>query len=134
MDRTYKGLRVLGGDVVVHRVPGGAELSRSQTLSRGLPAAVQPSISADQAKRTGMEAARVRGNTQGELRQDGRPEPVVDARQGEPRLAYLTRTAGEQADGTPSLVETTVDAKTGEVLLTEQKIQTDIGTGKSLYD
>jgi Zn-dependent metalloprotease len=133
MDRAYRGMRVMGGDVVVHRAPGGAERGRSQTLSRPLPANTKATISRERAKRTGMEAARVRGGTRGEVRQEEEPELVIEARLGEPRLAYLTRTAGEQADGTPSLVETTVDAKTGEALVTEQRIQTDAGTGNTLY-
>jgi Zn-dependent metalloprotease len=133
MDRTYRQLRVLGGDVVVHKAPGGAVRGRSETLSGPLPANTKPTVSRDQAKRSGMQAARVQGRTNGEIRQEDQPELVIEARTAKPRLAYLTRTAGTQDDGTPSLVETTVDAKTGEVLVTEQRIETDAGTGKTLY-
>ncbi|MEA2170112.1 MAG: zinc metalloprotease ZmpA [Solirubrobacteraceae bacterium] len=129
-DLTYKGLQVLGGDRVVHE---GAVTPVSQTLTAPLPANVTPQVSRDTATRAGMQAARVRGGTNGEIRQDAKPQLVIEARTGEPRLAYLTRTAGTQADGTPSLIEATVDAKTGEVLMAVQQIETDAGTGRTLY-
>jgi Zn-dependent metalloprotease len=44
-DRTYRGLPVLGGDVVVHLTPSGALRDVSQSLTRPVQVATTPGIS-----------------------------------------------------------------------------------------
>jgi zinc metalloprotease ZmpA len=110
MDRFVGGLKVLGGDVVIHQDRSGAWKDASLTLSR--PAAV-------------ARTPRIRAPKNAQL--------VVEARQGAPRLAYLVTTAGVQEDGTPSLLATTIDALTGATLVREQRIHTVTGDGQSLY-
>ena len=123
IDRTYRGLKVLGGDLVVHRGPDGAWRGTSQTLrapvrvgttarlarpagplGRGGPRAAHPPIS-------GFKAA-------------GTPRLVVDATGSTPHLAWEVVTRGRQADGTPSRLASYVDAKTGKLLRREQQIET----------
>ena len=57
----------------------------------------------------------------------------MDAFDGTPNLAYEVITGGTQKDGTPSRLATYVDASTGQVLRTEQQIETVDGSGQSLY-
>ena len=47
IDRTYHGLKVLGGDLVVHRGPGGQWRGVSQTLRHAVRAGTTPRLSAD---------------------------------------------------------------------------------------
>src|SRR3954465_15898459 len=44
MTRTYRGLPVLGGDLVVHQASGGTWKGRSQTLSHDLALGVTPAV------------------------------------------------------------------------------------------
>ncbi|MFI0354722.1 M4 family metallopeptidase [Actinomadura sp. 9N407] len=125
MARTYKNLPVLGGDLVVHQSKSGAWRGGSHTLAKA-PADAAPEVSSGAAKRKAAHAKhKVLGTAQ----------LVVEARTADhlPRLAWRVRSEGEQADGTPSRVFTSVDAATGKVLLREETIQTEAGDGRSLY-
>ena len=123
MRRTYDKLRVVGGDLVVHRSDAGTFTGSSQTLDRKIQLDTEPSVTAAKAmKRAGAKT-------------DASPEPqlVVDATGSAPRLAWIVTTGGQQKDGTPSRLDTYVDAENGTVLRTEQRIQTVDGDGDSLY-
>ncbi len=124
MDRSIGGLKVLGGDVVVHQAKDGAWKDTSLTLTR--PANV------DRTPKISLAAATAKALSGG-MKAEGKPSLVIEARKGAPRLAYLVTTGGTQADGTPSHLTTTVDALTGAKLVTEQHIHTAGGDGKSLY-
>ncbi|WP_244927488.1 M4 family metallopeptidase [Nocardioides sp. W7] len=132
MDRTYHGLRVLGGDRVVHRGPDESLRGVSQTLDAALTLAIKPSITADGAVKQTLAPARATAAI-ADLRTDGAPELVVDALGAEPRLAWEVTTGGTQADGTPSRLATYVDARTGAVLRRVEGIHTADGSGQSLY-
>ncbi|GAA0253219.1 M4 family metallopeptidase [Actinomadura nitritigenes] len=125
MTRTYDGLPVLGGDIVVHQSAGGTWRGSSLTLAKA-PADASPELPAKTATRKAL--------TKGH-RTQGAAQLVVEARTADhqPRLAWRVQTAGRQADGTPSRLLTTVDAATGKVLLREETIRTDAGDGRSLY-
>jgi Zn-dependent metalloprotease len=127
--RTYKDLQVLGGDLVVHQSASGAWKGASQTLDTGLALSTHPVVSAAAADRAalghqpaGTTAPQVAGH-----------DLVVDATGARPRLAWRVVTGGTQRDGTPSRLESYVDARTGDVLRTEQTIETVDGSGQSLY-
>src|SRR3954447_16816650 len=105
--RSYKGLAVLGGDLVVHQGAKGAWKGASLTLADAPSLGVVPAIAAP------VEGARL----------------VVEARKGAPRLAWLVTKTGTKADGTPSRVETTIDALTGATLVSEERIETVTGSG-----
>ncbi|MBO9520269.1 MAG: M4 family metallopeptidase [Nocardioidaceae bacterium] len=118
LHRTYHGLPVVGGDLVVHLAKGNTWKGASLTLDKGLALATTPSVGskAAQSKATNAEAASL----------------VVDAT-STPRLAWKVLSSGTQHDGTPSRLATYVDARTGQVIRTEQEIQTVDGNGQSLY-
>jgi Zn-dependent metalloprotease len=128
MDRTYKGLPVLGGDLVVHLGADGAVDSVSQTLSAPVAVSTTPSVPATKAQ------AATRSTLPAGLTVDGStPTLAVDATHGAPRLVWDVRSSGVRANGTPSRLHTWVDASTGKVLGSADEIHEADGTGASLY-
>jgi Zn-dependent metalloprotease len=127
-DRSYKGLPVLGGDLVVHLDARGRYKSSSLTLPSAIDLDIAPGIE-DIDAIAAAEAA-FRGT------QDGRAEAslVVYARGPAPQLAYDVRVRGDLQDGTPSERHILVDARTAEVLDQWDDVQTaaSAGTGKTL--
>ncbi|MEP7089554.1 MAG: M4 family metallopeptidase [Nocardioidaceae bacterium] len=131
MTRTYRGLPVLGGDLVVHRAPSGAWSGHDQTLSDALTLRPSPSVGTAAADRAALAPSRVTRAITGERVSSSRL--VVDATGATPRLAYEVLSGGTQRDGTPSRLASYVDARTGSVIRTEQQIETVDGSGRSLY-
>jgi Zn-dependent metalloprotease len=131
MTRTYRGLPVLGGDLVVHQGPGGAWRGSSQTLRHNLALTVTPSIGKAAAGAAALAPSNVTRSISGE--QVASSRLVVDATGARPRLAYEVLSGGTQEDGTPSRLASYVDARNGSVIRTEQHIQTVDGSGQSLY-
>lgn len=131
-ERTLDGLRVVGGDLVVHRDAGAGWAGVSQTLGAPLTLATDARVAQASARRTVLarnaRSQAVRGDDRvsaGEL--------VVDATGATPRLAWEVVTDGVQADGTPSRLATYVDARTGLVIRSVQQIVNVDGTGNTLY-
>ncbi|WP_199511727.1 M4 family metallopeptidase [Nucisporomicrobium flavum] len=123
--RTYQGLRVLGGDFVLHGA-NGALRSASVGLTAPLSLSTTPSRSAASA------AAAAKSHFTGTVTDLGSPELVVDATQGSGTLAYETVVAGMAPDGqTPSRLHVVTDATTGKVLSSWDTVET--ATGNSLY-
>lgn len=118
LHRTYRGLEVLGGDLVVHRGKGGTWRGTSQTLRKELNLAVTPTPAATRAA---------------EARKADSRRLVVDATGATPRLAYEVVTSGVQKDGTPSRLASYLDARTGKLIRSVQQIHTVDGNGVSLY-
>jgi Zn-dependent metalloprotease len=131
MTRTYKGLPVLGGDLVVHRGPAGAWRGSSQTMRSNLSLSVTPAVARSAAEAAAMAPSTVTRSISGERVASSRL--VVDATGARPRLAYEVLSGGTQEDGTPSRLASYVDARTGAVIRTEQQIETVDGSGQSLY-
>ncbi|MFM2035925.1 MAG: hypothetical protein RL459_1190 [Pseudomonadota bacterium] len=127
-DRRYKGLPVIGGDMVVHSSRNGAFDSTSLTLKRWIDMPVKPAISATRAQQAAL--ARHPGNT-GNIP----AKQVIYARGDLPALGWDVMVFGEQADGTPSEKHVIVDARTGQVLEAWDDIHTGAaaGTGKSFF-
>ncbi|MEW1684742.1 M4 family metallopeptidase [Streptomyces sp. NPDC093594] len=128
-ERTYDGLPVLGGDLVVHEPAGG-----TRTVTKAVKAAVKvssvtPEVTAGKAKAQALAAAEAAGSERAEA--GSAPREVVWAAQGTPVLAYETVVGGLQADGTPNELHVITDATTGEKLHEWQGVHT--GTGKGLY-
>ncbi|MFD9026261.1 M4 family metallopeptidase [Streptomyces parvulus] len=129
-ERTYDGLPVLGGDLVVHRSESGA----SQGVTRATNAAVKvatvtPKVEAARAEAQALSAAKDAGSSKAAA--DSAPRKVVWAATGKPVLAYETVVGGLQDDGTPNELHVITDAATGAKLYEYQGIET--GSGKSLY-
>ncbi|HVI24777.1 MAG TPA: M4 family metallopeptidase [Xanthomonadaceae bacterium] len=108
-DRTYNGLPVLGGDVIVHS-RGSQALGVTQRLSTAKRPALQPKISASRAI--------VEAGTRFGTGFSGRPSSrlVLWAGKGTPVLAHEVRFSGMKADQTPTEMHYIVDASNGRVL------------------
>ena len=132
MNRSYAGLPVVGGDLVVHLSPSGAWKGVSETLGQVLTLTPTATVSAVDAKAAALAPSKVTNAIKGAT-VSGTPDLVVDVRYGTPRLAWKVVSGGTQHDGTPSRLASYVDAKTGKVYSTEQLIETVDGSGQSLY-
>ncbi|GAA4123060.1 M4 family metallopeptidase [Knoellia locipacati] len=128
MDRTYRGLPVLGGDLVAHLGADGAVDSVSQTLKAPVSISTTPGISAAKA-RTATRATPPAGVSLDKAA----PTLAVDATDGTPRLVWDVRSSGVRASGTPSRLHTWVDATTGRVVGEADEIHEADGSGASLY-
>ncbi|WP_412541571.1 M4 family metallopeptidase [Longispora sp. K20-0274] len=124
--RQYNGLRVYGGDFVVHNAPGGALSSVSNALNAPLNVSTTPGITADAAK-SSAERAFV-----GTVARVGTPELMIDAADGNGVLAFETVVEGMNG-ATPSKLHVITDARTGAVRGSFDEIETINGTGNSLY-
>lgn len=121
-DRTYDGLRVIGGDTVVHTAVGGGS-GVSLTLARPLRLSTLPRLPSDEAiVRAGMEfGTGFEGLPKAEL--------VVYARgEGEPRLAWEVLYAGTRADHAPTRMRYYVDADSGAILAHWDTVETSTAT------
>ncbi|MDN5895973.1 MAG: M4 family metallopeptidase [Nocardioides sp.] len=131
MDRRYKGLDVVGGDLVVHQDASGDLESVSQSLRKTLDLDTNPSVARGRARIASLATKVAR--TIKNLKLQGTPDLVVDATGVAPVLAWRVVSGGTQADGTPSRLATYVDATSGKVLRAEQEIVNVDGEGHSLY-
>jgi Zn-dependent metalloprotease len=131
LQRSYRGLEVVGGDLVVHRSRAQAWKGSSQTLDAALTLGTTPTVSAGTAEAVAVAPSAVTDRIRGDRAESA--TLVVDATGATPLLAWRVMSGGVQADGTPSRLATYVDARTGKVTRTEQQIETADGSGQSLY-
>lgn len=122
LERRFKGLRVLGGDLVTHTSRSGAFLDASHTLSREPRVDIVARLSPVDAVRAAMQQSR--GAPDGST-----PELLVYARGDQPVLAYDVRLYGEQEDGTPSELHVIIDALRGITIDAWDDIHTAPATG-----
>ncbi|SCG61438.1 M4 family metallopeptidase [Micromonospora halophytica] len=126
--RSYKGLRVHGGDFVIHTAPNGAYAGTSVGLAAPLTLATAPKVTVAAVKATAKK------QFEGKLESVGSPELFVDASSGTGRLAYETVLTGWHTDGqTPSRFHVITDAVTGKVIGSYDEIEMVAGTGSSVY-
>lgn len=139
-DRTFRGLPVIGGDVVTHS-RGGQLKGSSLTLG----SSVRPALNARVGRDDAIVAAGARFGTGFE----GAPQATlaIYARSAQPVLAYDVRFQGFKADQTPTDMHYIVDAKSGHVLEQWDNVHTAkpgtgggtgggtaaVGTGRSIY-
>ncbi|WP_234388593.1 M4 family metallopeptidase [Streptomyces sp. AS58] len=127
-ERTYAGLPVLGGDLVVHERAGGRTVSKASTARIAVPS-TKPAVSAAEAKKSALSAAK------GARTQDpaaaGSPRLVVFMGDGSPVLAWQSFVTGTQPDGVPSRLSVVTDAATGARLQSVEQIKA--GAGHSQY-
>lgn len=153
--RSYRGLPVIGGDLVEHRKAGGALIGRSVNgKGRITVPSITPRITADQAERaaTGAYPLPTKEKKKGKGKGPAGPSAAgnatataADSRGADaaatslvvytdgntPRLAYQVTTTGQQADQTPSRRHTFVDARNARVITSWDDIAT--GTGDGVY-
>ncbi|WP_445257521.1 M4 family metallopeptidase [Nocardioides aurantiacus] len=130
-ERSYRGLPVVGGDLVVHQGPAGGWRGANQTLDDALAIGVTPTVGKAAAGAKALAPSRVTRAIAGEELEGS--TLVVDARGAAPRLAWRVMSGGTQADQTPSRLATYVDARTGQVIRAEQEIVNIDGSGRTLY-
>ena len=126
-DRTYAGLPVIGGDLVVHEGVGRS-LSQVEWASqrpitvRSTNADVSPRTAADaSARRTGLENG------------TASPRKVVYALRHAPVLAWETTVTGTSSAGDPVEDLVYTDARTGKQLGREAMVHHADGTGNSQW-
>ncbi|MEU1708906.1 M4 family metallopeptidase [Streptomyces sp. NPDC005706] len=130
-ERTYGGLPVLGGDLIVHTAKSGkAEGVTKANKSAVKVASLKPQITAAKAEKQAVGAAKTLGSAK--TTADG-ARKVIWAGSGKPVLAYETVVGGLQEDGTPNQLHVITDAATGKKLYEYQGIENATGTGKTLY-
>lgn len=120
LDRSFRGLPVIGGDLVVHADRNGTFRGSSQTLVRAINVADRAGL----APREAVAAALA-----GRSGEAGAARLVVYARGDLPALAYDVRVDGAQADGTPQELHVIVDAQTGAVLEAWDDVHTGAAQG-----
>ncbi|RKT08566.1 Zn-dependent metalloprotease [Streptomyces sp. 3211.6] len=126
-ERTYEGLPVLGGDLVVNRTSA----DRTQSVSKASNAQLQgvstsaPADAPATASAKALDAAKAVGSKADKA--DIAPRKVVWMANGVPTLAYETVIGGLQDDGTPNQLHVITDAKTGAKLHQWQGIETGVG-------
>ncbi|MEU5437509.1 M4 family metallopeptidase [Streptomyces sp. NPDC020719] len=129
-DRTYDGLPVLGGDLVVHVTKNGKSAGVTKAARAAIKvASTTPAIAASAVQQNALSVAKSAGAQKASA--DQAPRKVIWAAKGTPVLAYETVVGGFQDDGTPSQLHVITDATTGKKLSQWQAVKT--GTGNSQY-
>ncbi|MGW0579767.1 M4 family metallopeptidase [Streptomyces sp. NPDC002920] len=133
-DRTYRELPVLGGDFVVHLAADGTYRSadRATRAAISLPS-ITPKLSAPKAADAAVNALRAAnlGETLEQVK--AKPQLVVDAQHGAPKLAWRTNAVGLDSLGNPVARTVLTDARTGAQIDAWDSIETATGDGRSLY-
>ncbi|MFE7980135.1 M4 family metallopeptidase [Streptomyces shenzhenensis] len=131
-ERTYDGLPVLGGDLVVHTPPASlaaGTVSTTFNTERTIKVvSTTAALTRPAAEAKALEAARALDARQPAA---DSARKVIWAGTGTPRLAWETVVGGLQDDGTPSRLHVITDAGTGAELHRFQDIKT--GTGNTQY-
>ncbi|MFE4367538.1 M4 family metallopeptidase [Streptomyces sp. NPDC056835] len=127
-ERTYAGLPVLGGDLVVHEAPAGGRSVTKATTARIAVPSTDAELPAATAKSSALKTASAEKTAKAAA--DTAPRKVIWAADGKPVLAWETVVKGVQPDGTPSELHVITDAATGELLFTDEAIEAGTGTGK----
>ncbi|MGW0880612.1 M4 family metallopeptidase [Streptomyces sp. NPDC002671] len=133
-DRTYHQLPVLGGDFVVHLAKNGSYRSTDRATRQAISlTSIVPKLSAPQAADLAVNALRAANLGEKLSGLKAKPELVVDALHGAPRLAWRTNAVGKDSLGNPVARTVLTDARTGAQIDAWDSIETATGDGKSLY-
>ncbi|WP_055712480.1 M4 family metallopeptidase [Streptomyces torulosus] len=128
-ERTYAGLPVLGGDLIVHASKSGAVESVTRSYKPRLKVSdLSAAVSKATAEKQALKAAKDEGSAKTEA---DSVRKVVWAAKGTPTLAYETVVSGFQHDDTPSELHVITDAQTGKKLFEYEGVHT--GTGNTRY-
>ncbi|CAM5497645.1 M4 family metallopeptidase [Streptomyces chartreusis] len=129
-ERTYDGLPVLGGDLVVETTKSGATKDVVKAIRAAIkPATTTAAVPAAKAEKQALAAAKAEDAKSPDVNKA--PRKVIWAANGKPTLAYETVVGGLQEDGTPNELHVVTDAATGAKLYEYQAIET--GTGNTMY-
>lgn len=130
MDRSYRGLPVIGGDMVVHTRNGKLlSITQGDEMKTFARPGIKPTLSAAQAE---IEAGAAFDGSVTEIEST---RLVVFARGGQPTLAYQVDLLGDRRnDQAPGNMTYYLDAANGKVLLEDDRFHSAAasGTGKTL--
>ncbi|MDF3302408.1 M4 family metallopeptidase [Streptomyces tropicalis] len=124
-ERTYAGLPVLGGDLVVDTANGRTQHVTRATNASVKVASLTPKVTKAAAQTQALQQAKSLGATKPGAGMA--PRKVIWAATGKPVLAYETVIGGLQDDGTPNQLHVITDAATGKKLYEYQGIETGVG-------
>ncbi|WP_328917995.1 M4 family metallopeptidase [Streptomyces sp. NBC_00138] len=128
-ERTYDGLPVLGGDLIVHQSAAGATTGVDRATNASVAvASTTAAKTADSAKSYALTRAKADGAASPTAA--GAPRKVIWAANGVPTLAWESVIGGLQDDGTPNQLHVITDAGTGARLFEYQGIETGIGNSE----
>jgi Zn-dependent metalloprotease len=131
-ERTYAGLPVLGGDVVVHTPPASlASGTVSTTFNNKHTIKVSSTTATFTKSAAASKALKAAKALDAAKPSTDSARKVIWAGSGTPKLAWETVIGGLQDDGTPSQLHVITDATTGEKLHQFQGVET--GTGNTQY-
>ncbi|MFD5885126.1 M4 family metallopeptidase [Streptomyces sp. NPDC060334] len=127
-DRTFAGLPVLGGDLVVHTTPAGGVkgVTKASSATISLPSTTARKT-ADSARSFADSQAQTDGIKPAEVKS---PREVIWAASGQPVLAWETVVGGRQRDGAPSELHVVTDANTGDEIFEYQAVMNGTGHGQ----
>jgi len=126
-ERTYAGLPVLGGDLIVHVKDGRSTVSEATEATIKVPTTT-PRITSRTAAGKALTVAKKADAKKPAV--DGAPRLVVWAGDAKPVLAWESVVGGLQDDGTPSELHVITDAASGKALFDFEKVETGSGTGQ----
>ncbi|MFJ2890608.1 M4 family metallopeptidase [Streptomyces sp. NPDC087305] len=133
-DRTYRQLPVLGGDFVVHLAPNGAYRSADRATRNSISlSSVTPKVAAPKAADLAVNALRAANLGEALKSVTAKPELIVDALHGAPKLAWRTNAVAKDSLGNPVARTVLTDARTGAQIDAWDSVETAAGDGKSLY-
>ncbi|MER5530599.1 M4 family metallopeptidase [Streptomyces sp. NPDC002677] len=131
-ERTYAGLPVLGGDLVVHTPPASlAAGTVSTTFNNKRTIKVASTTAAFTKSAAQAKALKTAKALDAEKPAADSARKVIWAGNGTPKLAWETVVGGFQDDGTPSQLHVITDATTGAELYRYQAVKS--GTGNTQY-
>ncbi|MET8564413.1 M4 family metallopeptidase [Streptomyces flaveolus] len=124
-ERTYGGLPVLGGDLVVTTARSGKTMDVIRATDATLKVTgLTPAVSKAAAERQAVQRAKALG---GKKPAADSVRKVIWAASGKPVLAYETVVGGLQDDGTPNQLHVITDAATGKKLFEYQGVKNGVG-------
>ncbi|MBK3574893.1 M4 family metallopeptidase [Streptomyces sp. MBT65] len=133
-DRTYRQLPILGGDFVVHLAPNGSYRSADRASRTSISlATVTPKVAAPKAADLAVNALRAAHLGEALKSVTAKPQLVVDALHGAPRLAWRTNVVAKDSLGNPVARTVLTDARTGAQIDAWDSVETATGDGQSLY-
>ncbi|MCP3784983.1 M4 family metallopeptidase [Micromonospora sp. A3M-1-15] len=125
-ERTYAGLPVIGGDLVVHQRRGAPTVTYASEKKLAL-ATTTPKVSAATAKKGALSRAEEKGTRKAGT--PTAPRQVVWMMGAGPKLAWETVVTGVQQDGSPSERHVVTDATSDAVLNNAEHVKSAEGNG-----
>ncbi|MFF5980247.1 M4 family metallopeptidase [Streptomyces olindensis] len=129
-ERTYEGLPVLGGDLVVESTKADETAAVVKATRAAIkPATTKTAVPAAKARQQALAAGKAEEAKSPGINRE--PRKVIWAASGKPVVAYETVVGGFQHDGTPQELHVITDATSGAKLYAWEAIET--GTGNTVY-